>query len=161
MSISTDLYRKIPGNNQQNAEQQGVQRSPMTTEQKDAIAYFFMRLKLVDPQQYDLLMPDEITEIFIKREYAPQLAAFSRQRIDAGFKLFHAMRQAGHADYRYLKIDSVIGLIVNGGTAEGNPVGMHKAFKPLALPDKAAQARARQAGEVELARMRELFSDWD
>ncbi|MCO1336088.1 hypothetical protein MO867_17290 [Microbulbifer sp. OS29] len=33
----------------------------------------------------------------------------------------------------------------------------HKDFKPLALPDKNAQVRARKSGESELAKMRGMF----
>lgn len=150
--MSTQLYRPMSGSQQRQAP------ALLTDQQKDSVAYFFMRLKVSDPQQYDVLMPDETTEIFVKREYARQVCDFSREKIDQGFKLFHQMRQSGDPDYRFLKIDSVIGLMVHGAVGEGNPAGIHKYFNPEELiEDQGAKERAKEAGESELAKMRGMF----
>ena len=150
--MNTQLYRPMSGSTQRSAP------APLTEQQKDSVAYFFMRLKVSDPQQYDVLMPDETTEIFVKREYARQLCDFSREKIDKGFKLFHDLRQSGHPDYKFLKIDSVIGLMVHGVVGEGNPAGIHRYFDPAELlEDQGAKERAREAGASELEKMRGLL----
>ncbi|WP_444893614.1 hypothetical protein ACJJIE_03775 [Microbulbifer sp. TRSA001] len=129
----------------------------LSREQRDSVAYFFLRLSLLNREQYDRQFPDEKTEALAKREYAAHLKDFTREQIDAGMAAYHENRQAGVEGFQFLDADRAIGLIRNGGVGEGNPARIHKLFEPLALPDKNAQDRARKSGESELAKMRGMF----
>lgn len=134
---------------------------PLTVEQKDSIAFFFMRLKLVYAQQYDAAMPDETTEKFAKREYAKHLADLSRDQISKGFDRLHKLRQGASWDqWRYMDIDRVIGLIKNGDS--GDAADWEQAMIKAAdrerraerlIPDLGKQERARIAGKHALQQM--------
>ena len=137
-------------------------KRPMGSDQlqqheRDAVAYFFLRLSLLNREQYDRQFPDEKTEALAKREYAAHLKDFSREQIDKGMAAYHDNRQYGVDGYQFLDVDRAIGLIRNGGVSEGNPARIHKPFEPLALPDKQAEEKARKAGENELEKMRALM----
>lgn len=129
----------------------------LNQEQRDAVGYFFARLKLFNSAQYDALMPDETTERLTKREYAAHLIGFTRDQIDKGLAAYHDARQSGIKGFEFLDIDRAIGMVKHGGNAEGNPARIHKPFEPLALPDKTAQEKARKAGASELEKMRGMF----
>lgn len=83
----------------------------LSKEQRDAVAYFFFRLKAIDPAEYDRLLPDSKTERIVKREYAGSLIPLSKENMDAGFAYWHKKRQEGDPDFRFLNIDRVIGLM--------------------------------------------------
>lgn len=134
-----------------------VSSDQLTREQRDAVGYFFARLRLFNSTQYDALMPDEKTEALTKREYAQHLIGFSRERIDKGLNAYHEARQSGTKGFEFLDIDRAIGMVKHGGNPEGNPARIHKPFEPLALPDKTAQERAKKAGEKELGRLKGMF----
>lgn len=136
-------------------------KRPMGSEElhkheRDAVAYFFLRLSLLNREQYDRQFPDEKTEALAKREYAAHVKGFSREQIDKGMAAYHDNRQHGVEGYQFLDVDRAIGLIRNGGIGEGNPARIHRDFEPLALPDKQAEEKARQVGKTELEKMREL-----
>lgn len=133
----------------------------LTPVQRDAVGYFFARLKTADPSQYAVLIPSDKTRIALSRTYAPYIKDFTRDQVDAGFDRFHKLRQGGDERFRWLNIDQVIGLIA--GTlkleAEENqaPAGIYKYFEPLALPDKTAEEKARKAGASELQKLKGMF----
>lgn len=129
----------------------------LTKEQREAVGYFFVRLKAIDPTQYDTLMPDLKTETLLKREYAPYLKDYTKQQIDRGLEMLHRKRQEGDPDYRWLNIDSVIRLIEGKVCGEQAPAGIYRYFEPLGLPDKAAEEKARKAGASELQKLKGMF----
>lgn len=133
--------------------------APLTAQEKDSIAFFFLRLKLVYPQQYDAAMPDEKSEAFAKREYGKHLAAFSREQISVGFDRLHKLRQgASWQDWRFMDIDRVISLIRDGESGDAAD-WEHDRIKAAdrerraerLLPDLGKQERAREAGKKALA----------
>ena len=91
------------------------QREKLTDLQKEAVAYFFMRLKLIYANQYYQLMPDEETERLVKREYARQVCNITKERMDDGFEALHQQRQTDPKYLEFLNIDKVIGIIRTGG----------------------------------------------
>lgn len=133
----------------------------LTPEQRDAVGYFFARLKTADPSQYAVLIPSDKTRVALSRTYAPYVKDFTRDQIDAGFDRFHKLRQVGDERFRWLNIDQAIGLVA--GTlqleSEANkpPAGMYKYFEPLALPDKTAEEKARKAGVSELQKLKGML----
>lgn len=128
----------------------------LTKDQASAVGYFFVRLKMLDPLQYDTMMPDTKTEGLIKREHAAYLKDLTREKIDAGFAIVHEYRQSGDPDFKFLNIDRIVGVIC-GSTA--SRAGMYKLFSPIGLPDITAQERAKEAGAKELERLKGLFDE--
>ena len=70
----------------------------LTKEQVDTVAYFFAKLKIADPIQYDRLIPDEATAKITKREYAPYLIRYNREQIDIGIAGLHRELIANNSD---------------------------------------------------------------
>jgi hypothetical protein len=155
MQDVTTLLAKPPTQHQRRP----MSSAELTEEQRNAVGYFFARLRLVNATQYDALMPDEKTEQITKREYAAHLIGFTQEQIDRGLAGLHEMRQMGHPDYRFLDINQAIGLIAHGGVTEGNPARIHKPFAPLQLPDKTAQERSKAAGARTLDSLKSLFPE--
>lgn len=126
-------------------------KAPLTSDkltegQRQAVGYFFIRIKATDPREYDLIMPDEKTERIVKSEYAPYLMNFSKDQIDAGIAQWHELRQMGERDYQFLKIDRLIGLIQD---AKQNKA-VHKVFFPSGrLPEPEYQRQKRKAKGTE------------
>lgn len=139
------------------ANVQRFDTKPLADNERNAVAYFFMKLRIADPRFYDQAMPDEKTEKFTKREFSEFIRGFTKEKIDRGFLELNKLLAAGNPDYKFLTIQKVIGLIENGGASEGVQAGAYRLFAPLALPDKTAQEKARQAGAQELGSLRNLF----
>lgn len=119
----------------------------LSKEQRHAIGYFFVRIKAIDPLQYDTLMPDEKTEAVVKREYAPQLASFTTDQIDKGIQALHKERQAFNPEYKFINFDKVIGLIKNGGNVGGVRAGLYSDMYDRSaprLPEPEHQRRKRK-----------------
>ncbi|WP_323845379.1 hypothetical protein [Microbulbifer magnicolonia] len=135
--------------------------SELKERERDVVAYFFLRLRMINGEQFDRLFPDERTEALAKREYAAHLKDFSREEIDRGIAAYHENRQYGVNGFQFLDVDRAIGLIKNSGLIEGNPARIHKLFEPQALPDKTAEEKSRRAGARELEKMRSLFDTPD
>jgi hypothetical protein len=111
---------------------------PLDENERNVIAYFFAKLKLSDQRFYAQAMPDERTESITKRDYANKLRHFTKEQVDQGFEKLRKLMAANHADYRFLTIPKVIGVI--DGTAEaviqeGVQAGAYNHFKPLGLPE--------------------------
>lgn len=126
----------------------------LTLPEREAVGYFFVRLKMLDPMQFDNLMPDDKTERLIKREYAPYLRHLTRDKIDAGFAVIHDLRQQGDPEHKFLNIDKIIGVICDRTTGRA---GIYKVFEPLGLPDKTAEERARKAARPHLDELKGMF----
>lgn len=128
--------------------------------EQDAVAYFFFKLKIVYVTQYKSAFPDDKTERIIKREYAPHICGFTRDQINRGIDALHNARREYPDDWEFMNIDKVIGLVMNpegyGDPEHCAPAGIHKVFPPL-LEDKTKKERAKEVGESELKRLKDLF----
>src|SRR5690554_1334906 len=71
-------------------------QAPLTQPERDAIGYFFFRLRLFSPMFYEQIAPDEKTERLVKREYAAMLRVLSREQIDAGLRGYKRLVAEGH-----------------------------------------------------------------
>jgi hypothetical protein len=91
------------------------QEKELQPEQKDAIGYFFAKLRIIYGNQYLVNYPDEKTEAFAKREYARHIVEITREQMDEGFDLLHQQRQKNADEWRYMDVDKIIGLIKTGG----------------------------------------------
>lgn len=140
------------------ANVQRFETKPLADSERDAVAYFFMKLKIADSRFYDQAMPDETTAKLTKREFSEFIRGFTKEKIDRGFVALHKLLACNNPDYKFLTIQKVIGLIENnGGSGEGVQAGAHRLFAPLALPDITAREKAKQAGAQELGGMLSLF----
>ena len=108
-------------------------RKPLTELEKQAVAYFFMRVKAIYGQQYFNLMPDETTEAIVKREFARQVCAITKDKMDSGFEALHHQRQSNPKDWEFLNLDKVCGLVKTGG--------QHWSQRVLAAKDREASER--------------------
>ena len=138
----------------------------MTAQEVDSVAYFFVRLKSISPQQYDLLMPDDKTESIVKREHAAYVKDLTRAQIDKGMAVYHKKKQAGDKKYTFLDLDIVIGLIVHG-EGSGMNSGAYKDFyardengiaKRLPEPEYQRQNR-KEKGLQHTSRILNMFDD--
>lgn len=139
------------------ANVQRFETKPLADNERNAVVYFFMKLKIADPRFYDQAMPDETTEKFTKREFSEFIRGFTKAKIDKGFFELNKLLAAGNPDYKFLTVQKVIGLIENGGAGEGVQAGAYRLFAPLALPDKTAIEKARKVGAQELGGMLQIL----
>lgn len=160
--VKTDYHQRL----------QDATNGPMTSDQlskrqRDAVGYFFRRLKLVSPAEYDRMVPTESTRTELQRDYAPYLKDFSKAHIDAGFDRLHTLRQQGDPEHRFLDIDKAIGLVqVAARTGVYSPRS-GKFFipkpdpeaQPNYLPDRSKEERCEAARERALAKVNALFND--
>lgn len=140
-------------------ERQPRKAPQLTDVERDSVAYFFFRLKLIDPRFYDEIMPDEKTEQLVKREHANMIRGFSREKIDFGMGELKKLAGSNHPDYRRLTVSKVIMLISNGGSPDCAPAGIYKISPPPALPDLATQAKAKAAGERVMPGIMKMFEE--
>lgn len=130
------------------------EEKPLTDFERDAVAYFFAKLKIADPRFFDQAMPDDKTEQITKREFAGMIRGFTKEKIDKGFRELHKLVAAGHDDYKFLKIQTVIALVANSGMSEAHRAGAYSRFESLydpstgtyRLEDQNAKAKRRELG---------------
>lgn len=152
MQLSSDVLNAQAG-------QRHGRPAPLSDLERDAVVYFFVRLKLIEPNFYDQIMPDESTERAVKREFANQLRSFSKERIDKGFYELKRLIGSRHPDYKYLSVPKIIGLMANGGSPECAPAGIYKLHQRAALPDKTQVQKSRAAGEAVMPGLLGMFED--
>lgn len=116
-----------------------VSSEMLSKEQRDAVGHFFVRLKAIDPGEYDRLMPDPKTEVFVKREYASSIVGLTRRQMDDGFAAYHQMRREGDPDYRFLNIDRVLGLMYQADSSQA----AHKYIDGLEKDDEGEYYRVK------------------
>lgn len=127
---------------------------PLTDFERDAVVYFFAKLKIADSRFYDQIMPDETTERIVKREFAGMIRGFSKEKIDNGFRELNKLIASNHPEYKFLKIQSVIGLVANNGAQEASQAGAARQFESLydpntgtyRLEDQTAKAKRYETG---------------
>jgi hypothetical protein len=130
------------------ATAQRFQTKPLADNERNAVAYFFMKLRIADPRFYDQAMPDETTEKFTKREFSEFIRGFTKEKIDKGFLNLHKFLADSHPDYKFLTIQKVIGLVENGGAGEAVQSGAFKLFpRMLGLEDQTEKAKRYELGK--------------
>lgn len=133
--------------------------APLTEQERDSVAYFFFRLKLIDPRFFDEIMPDAETERMVKREHSNMLRGYSREKIDRGIGVLKQLLGSNHPDFRRLTVAKIIGLIANGGSPDCAPAGIYKIHQRPALPDKTQVEKSRAAGEAVMSDLLGMFED--
>lgn len=125
-------------------------------DQLNAVIYFFTRLKMLDPIQFDSVCPDTKTEKLVKREYAIFICDLTKEQIDNGFNEYHAMRQSGDPEARFLNIDKIVGLsskkVVSGDWH--HRTAAYKPVRRLGLPDGTKKEKSKAAHKRAMEEMR-------
>jgi hypothetical protein len=132
-----------------------ISSDQLTKEQRDAVGYFFFRLKAIDPGEFDRHMPDRKTESIIKREYAGSLMGMTKEQMDNGFAALHDLRREGHEDFKFLNIDRVIGLMYESGKTNQ----AHKVFTPRLPESKEAKEERKARGREKCSAILSIFNE--
>jgi len=124
---------------------------------KDAIAYFFMRLQnTYGTAKMQSQWPDSESLSLARREFGKQIAKFSREEMAGAFDLVHKEKRAGNDRFSWPDIDAIIGLLTNEGVFTGSAGTL--AHKPYVaeLPSCTAAERKEFAAKG-IAELRGLF----
>ena len=124
---------------------------------KDAIAYFFMRLQnTYGTAKMQSQWPDAESLSLARREFGKQIAKFSREEMAEAFDLVHKEKRAGNDRFSWPDIDAIIGLLTNEGVFTGSAGTL--AHKPYVaeLPTCTAAERKEFAAKG-IAELRGLF----
>lgn len=124
----------------------------LTSEQRDSVAYFFLRMANVYGSKYHQQWPNEEAIKLAKREWAEQIGKFSRGQIDAMFANAKAMLIAGDDEWRWPEIGRIL-----SGVVETWERRAHRPFERVGLPNLTKKERAKQAGAQALASMKSLW----
>ena len=123
-------------------------------EERDSVAYFYLRLGNIYGREYRSQLPDKEDENNSKREHGKFICDYSREQIDKGCSWIHTQKQNSEDGWNFMDIDRCIGAIKQANTVKA----LHRPFKrDTALEDKGAQERAQSAGERELGNMKAMF----
>lgn len=125
---------------------------PLNQTERDAVYYFFAKLKLFDPIRYDQIMPDAKSEKATKTEYANSIRGFTKLQIDFGFGELKKLVGLNDPDYKFLTVARIVGFIANGGNCEPPRAGMYKLDPPVVKPTNAigSSIEAMRAKSVEV-----------
>ena len=124
---------------------------------KDAIAYFFMRLQnTYGTAKMQSQWPDAESLSLARREFGKQIAKFSREEMAEAFDLVHKEKRSGNDRFSWPDIDAIIGLLTNEGVFTGSAGTL--AHKPYVseLPTCTAAERKEFAAKG-IAELRGLF----
>ena len=124
---------------------------------KDAIAYFFMRLQnTYGTAKMQSQWPDSESLSLARREFGKQIAKFSREEMAEAFDLVHKEKRAGNDRFSWPDIDAIIGLLTNEGVFTGSAGTL--AHKPYVaeLPSCTAAER-KEFAKKGIAELRALF----
>ena len=124
---------------------------------KDAIAYFFMRLQnTYGTAKMQSQWPDAESLSLARREFGKQIAKFSREEMAEAFDLVHKEKRSGNDRFSWPDIDAIIGLLTNEGVFTGSAGTL--AHKPYVaeLPSCTAAERKEFAAKG-IAELRGLF----
>ena len=130
-----------------------------SSDEKDAIAYFFMRLfNVYGASKMQTQWPDEESLSLARREFGRQIAKFSRDKINDTFDLVHKERRSGNTRFEWPDIDAIIGLLTNESVFTGS-AGMlaHKIYKPENLLEYGTKAERREKGKAACADILAMF----
>ena len=156
---------KLVTNPQQIVERQSQQQlttttGQLTSDQRDSVAYFFLRLANVYGSKYLQQWPNEEAIKLAKREWATQIGAYGRSQIDAMFNYTKSQLVAGEPDWQWPEIGRILGCANQSWEhkrierAEEEWRGIRNEWR---LGDLTKQERRKQAAKRELAKMKSLF----
>lgn len=144
---------------------QPVGPAPLSEQERDVVGYFFSRLRLIDPLFFDQVAPDVETERLVKREFANMLRRFSRAQVDAGLAGLKRAMSMRLADFRFLTVPKIIGLVECGGKLPAGDgdfarAGIYREFRrERLLEDEEAKAERLAAGRRGCADLLTILDD--
>ena len=87
------------------------QPASFNNEEKDSIAYFFMRLQNVyGVARMQSQWPDSESLQLARREYGKKIAKFSREEINKAFDLTHQEKESNNKRFRLYKPEELLGV---------------------------------------------------
>lgn len=113
--------------------QQETTKPPLifSDEQKDSIAYFFLRLSNIYLSEYRRQLPDIESERMAKRENGKYLCGYSREQINKGCDWVHQQKRNSEDSWQFMDIDRCIGAIKQANAVKAS----HQIYdKSKALP---------------------------
>jgi len=136
--------------------QTGQGRS-LDNDQKEMIAYFFMRMtNIFGPDKMKSTWPDEQSLKLARREYGLQIAKYSREELSGAFDLVHKERRGNNRRFEWPNIDAILGLLSNEGVFTGSAgLGAHKIYKPE-LPT-CTRSERKEWAKSGIASLREIM----
>ncbi len=121
-------------------------------EQKDVIAYFFMRLSNIYLSEYRRQLPDIESERMAKRENGKFLCGYNREQINKGCDWIHQQKRDNENNWQFLDIDRCIGAIKQANTVKAcHKISNVAKELPLLKADPESAAGSRQG-------LKELFA---
>ena len=136
-------------------------KKPQTfsSDDKDAIAYFFMRLQNVyGAAKMQSQWPDSESLTLARREFGKQIAKFSREEMAEAFDLVHKEKRSGNSRFSWPDIDAIIGLLTNEGVFTGSAGTLaHKIYEPECLLQHGTRADRKEKGKAECADILAMF----
>ena len=126
---------------------------------KDAIAYFFMRLQnTYGTAKMQSQWPDSESLSLARREFGKQIAKFSREETAEAFDLVHKEKRSGNSRFEWPDIDAIIGLLTNEGVFTGSGGTLsHKIYEPENLLEYGTRAERKAKGKAECADILAMF----
>ena len=120
---------------------------------KDAIAYFFMRLQnTYGTAKMQSQWPDSEALSLARREFGKQIAKFSREEMAEAFDLVHKEKRSGNSRFEWPDIDAIIGLLTNEGVFTGSGGTLsHKIYEPECLLAHGTKADRKAKGRAACA----------
>lgn len=120
---------------------------------KDAIAYFFMRLQnAYGTAKMQSQWPDSESLSLARREFGKQIARFSREEMAEAFDLVHKEKRAGNSRFEWPDIDAIIGLLTNEGVFTGSGGTLsHRIYEPECLLAHGTKAERKAKGRAACA----------
>ena len=120
---------------------------------KDAIAYFFMRLQnTYGTAKMQSQWPDSESLSLARREFGKQIARFSREEMAEVFDLVHKEKRAGNSRFEWPDIDAIIGLLTNEGVFTGSGGTLsHRIYEPECLLAHGTKAERKAKGRAACA----------
>lgn len=121
-------------------------------EQKDSIAYFFLRLSNIYLSEYRRQLPDIESERMAKRENGKYLCGYSREQINKGCDWIHEQKRNSEDNWQFMDIDRCVGAIKQANTVKACHKKTNLANElPLLKADPELVADTRQG-------LKELFA---
>ena len=130
-----------------------------SAEDKDAIAYFFLRLQnCYGVARMQSQWPDVESLSLARREFGKVIAKFSREDINTAFDLVHKEKRSGNERFSWPDIDAIIGLLTNEGVFTGSAGTLaHKIYKPENLLEHGTRAERCEKGKAACADILAMF----
>ena len=124
-----------------------------SVEDKDAIAYFFLRLQnCYGVGRMQSQWPDLESLSLARREFGREIAKFTREQINEAFDLVHKEKRAGNDRFSWPDIDAIIGLLTNEGVFTGSAGTLaHKIYEPECLLEHGTRAERNENGKAACA----------